>query len=104
MRKLTPSEEAIAEKLAEPLKKYAITNGIFKNKNIKLGKMGGSFTIHLNILEAAKIALALKYGKRPTKKLLSMFEEMLEYIDEYHQAKKNSLRENQVKRQDLHKL
>ena len=46
MRELTPNEEAIAEKLAEPLKKYAITNGIFKNKNIKLGKLGGSFTIH----------------------------------------------------------
>ena len=81
MRELTPNEEAIAEKLAEPLKKYAITNGIFKNKNIKLGKLGGSFTIHLTILEAARMALSLKYDKKPTKKLLSMFEEILEYIN-----------------------
>jgi len=81
MNKLTPREEAIAKRLAEPLKKYAITNGIFKNKNIKLGKLGGSFTIHLNIFEAARMALALKYDKKPTKKLLSMFEEMLEYIN-----------------------
>ena len=81
MRKPTPNEEAIAKKLAEPLKKYAITNGIFKNKNIKLGKLGGSFTIHLNILEAARMALTLKYEKKPNKKLLSMFEEILEYIN-----------------------
>ena len=81
MTEQTPNQEAIAEKLAEPLKKYAITNGIFKNKNIKLGKLGGSFTIHLNILEAARMALALKYDKKPTKKLLSMFEEILEYIN-----------------------
>jgi|TARA_E500000318_G_scaffold95798_1_gene95742 hypothetical protein len=81
MRKPTPNEEAIAKKLAEPLHKYAITNGIFKNKNIKLGKLGGSFTIHLNILEALRMAYALKYDKKPTKKLLSMFEEMLEYIN-----------------------
>ena len=81
MRKPTPNEEAIAKKLAEPLHKYAITNGIFKNKNIKLGKLGGSFTIHLNILEALIMSYALKYDKKPTKKLLSMFEEMLEYIN-----------------------
>jgi len=80
MRELTPNEEAIAEKLAEPLKKYAITSGIFKNKNIKLGKMGGSFTIHLSMLEALRMAYALKYDKKPTKKLLSMFEEILKYI------------------------
>ena len=60
MRELTPNEEAIAEKLAEPLKKYAITNGIFKNKNIKLGKMGGSFTIHLSMLEAHRMGLRIK--------------------------------------------
>ena len=81
MREPTPREEAIAERLAEPLKKYAIKNGIFKNKNIKLGKMGGSFTIHLNMLEVLRMAYALKYDKKPTKKLLSMFEEMLEYIN-----------------------
>ena len=81
MRKPTPNEEAIAKKLAEPLHKYAITNGIFKNKNIKLGKLGGSFTIHLNILETLRMAYALKYDKKPTKKLLSMFEEILEYIN-----------------------
>jgi hypothetical protein len=40
MRKPTPNEEAIAKKLAEPLHQYAIKNGIFKNKNIKLGKLG----------------------------------------------------------------
>mgnify|MGYP003126966106 FL=1 len=81
MREPTPREEAIAERLAEPLKKYAIKNGIFKNKNIKLGKMGGSFTIHLNMLEVLRMAYALKYDKKPTKKLSSMFEEMLEYIN-----------------------
>jgi len=81
MREPTPREEAIAERLAEPLKKYAIKNGIFKNKNIKLGKMGGSFTIHLNMLEVLRMAYALKYDKKPTKKLSSMLEEMLEYIN-----------------------
>jgi|TARA_R100001086_G_scaffold119059_1_gene61163 hypothetical protein len=81
MREPTPREEAIAKKLAEPLHKYAITNGIFKNKNIKLGKMGGSFTIHLSMLEALRMAYVLKYKNKPTKKLLSMFEEMLEYIN-----------------------
>ena len=80
MRELTPREEYIAERLAEPLKKYAIKNGIFKNKNIKLGKMGGSFTIRLSMLEALRMAYALKYDNKPTKKLLSMFEEIREYI------------------------
>jgi hypothetical protein len=80
MRKPTPNEEAIAKKLAEPLHQYAIKNGIFKNKNIKLGKLGGSFTIHLSMLEALRMAYALKYDNKPTKKLLSMFEEIREYI------------------------
>ena len=43
--------------------------------------MGGSFTIHLNMLEVLRMAYALKYDKKPTKKLSSMFEEMLEYIN-----------------------
>ena len=81
MRKPTPNEEAIAKKLAEPLHQYAIKNGIFKNKNIKLGKLGRSFTIHLSMLEALRMAYALKYEKKPNKKLLSMFEEILEYIN-----------------------
>ena len=80
MRKPTPNEEAIAKKLAEPLHQYAIKNGIFKNKNIKLGKLGRSFTIHLSMLEALRMAYALKYDNKPTKKLLSMFEEIREYI------------------------
>ena len=42
--------------------------------------MGGSFTIHLSMLEALRMAYALKYDKKPTKKLLSMFEEILKYI------------------------
>ena len=33
------------------------------------------------MLEALRMAYALKYEKKPNKKLLSMFEEILEYIN-----------------------
>lgn len=87
MTKLTPNEEAIAKRLAEPLNKYAIKNGIFKNKNIKLSKLGGSFIIHLNFIEAARMAYALKYDNKPSRKLSSIFEEILEYINYRHPVK-----------------
>jgi len=90
MNKLTPREEAIAKKLAEPLNQYAIRKGIFKNKNIKLGKLNGSFIIHLNFIEAARMAYRLKYDNKPSRKLSSIFEEIFEFINYHRPVKDNN--------------
>jgi hypothetical protein len=94
MKRLTPDQVVIAKKLAVPLEEYAKANGWFANKNIKIGKLGGSFTIHLNTIEAARMAYALKYNNKPTRKLLSIFEEICDYIEYHHPLIKKDKNEN----------
>ena len=50
------------------------------HRNLKFGKQGKSFYIHLNSIEAYKMALEIIYQNKPTKQLKSIFKEIENHI------------------------
>ena len=50
------------------------------HRNLKFGKQGKSFHIHLNSIEAYRMALEIIYQNKPTKQLKSIFKEIENHI------------------------